>query len=179
MTYDVYFRACKKRAPFILLISLFLAGMMFFMTVFFVPQNYEAEALFCIRNRDVYESGMTSADLAASETLTDAVMALMRGLHNGTGTLSFEKLGAGVFRVKLSGTDANILRASLETLSHSAEETIPPLLQFASLTQVQEISLQALPKKTFRNAVIGFALGLAVCAVGVLFEAENRQKNKI
>ncbi len=176
MTYDEYFRILGKRLPLILLISLFCAVLLFFSTVLISPKQYEAETLFSIRNRDVYETGMTSADIAASEALTDAVMALMRGLHNGTGTLSFEKLGAGVFRVFLSGTNEESLRASLRELSALSEERIPSLLQFASLTQVQEISLRVLPGKSLRNAAVGFVISLALGAVLVLLEAEKQRK---
>lgn len=176
MTYDEYFRVLGRRLPLILLISLFCAGLLFFATVLFSPKQYEAETLFSIRNRDFYENGMTSADITASEALTDAVMALMRGMHNGTGTLSFEKLGAGVFRVRLSETDARMLSASLKELSAVSEEQIPTLLQFASLTQVEEISVRVLPGKSLRNAAVGFVISLAFCAVGVLLEAEKQRK---
>jgi capsular polysaccharide biosynthesis protein len=176
MTYEEYFRVLSKRLPMILLISLFCAVLLFFVTVFFSPKQYEAETLFSIRNRDVYENGMTNADIAASEALTDAVMALMRGLHNGTGSLSFEKLGAGVFHVRLLGTNEEGLLSSLRALSAVSEERIPALLQFASLTQVNELSLRELSGKSLRNAAVGFVLSFAFCGGAVLLKAEKQRK---
>ena len=116
MTYRELLLSLRRRVLPILLASVLCGAVAFSVTAFLLPKRYAASTVFCVRNRAGYEEGITSADLAACESLTAPCIALMTGseimglasesLGGMTESalksrLSFENMGAGVFRTAM------------------------------------------------------------------------------
>lgn len=184
MTYRELLLSLRRRALPILLVS-FLCGAAFFsVTAFLLPERYVASTVFCVRNRTGYEEGITSADLAACESLTDPCIALMTGseimsLASGSldgmtesalkSRLSFENMGAGVFRMSVTDGDAERARAAALAIAEASVPRIPAVIDAGALTVIDGVSVTPLARPAGRNAVIGFAAGLAVSVCFVIF----------
>ena len=191
MTYRELLLSLRRRALPILLVS-FLCGAAFFsVTAFLLPERYVASTVFCVRNRTGYEEGITSADLAACESLTDPCIALMTGseimsLASGSldgmtesalkSRLSFENMGAGVFRMSVTDGDAERARAAALAIAEASVPRIPAVIDAGALTVIDWVSVTPLARPAGRNAVIGFAAGLAVSVCFVIFSAARGKK---
>lgn len=191
MTYRELLLSLRRRALPILLVS-FLCGAAFFsVTAFLLPERYVASTVFCVRNRTGYEEGITSADLAACESLTDPCIALMTGLEimslaSGSldgmtesalkSRLSFENMGAGVFRMSVTDGDAERARAAALAIAEASVPRIPAVIDAGALTVIDGVSVTPLARPAGRNAVIGFAAGLAVSVCFVIFSAARGKK---
>jgi|GEM_PF-4135959 hypothetical protein len=191
MTYRELLLSLRRRALPILLVS-FLCGAAFFsVTAFLLPERYVASTVFCVRNRTGYEEGITSADLAACESLTDPCIALMTGseimsLASGSldgmtesalkSRLSFENMGAGVFRMSVTDGDAERARAAALAIAEASVPRIPAVIDAGALTVIDGVSVTPLARPAGRNAVIGFAAGLAVSVCFVIFSAARGKK---
>ena len=191
MTYRELLLSLRRRALPILLVS-FLCGAAFFsVTAFLLPERYVASTVFCVRNRTGYEEGITSADLAACESLTDPCIALMTGseimsLASGSldgmtesalkSRLSFENMGAGVFRMSVTDGDAERARAAALAIAEASVPRIPAVIDAGALSVIDGVSVTPLARPAGRNAVIGFAAGLAVSVCFVIFSAARGKK---
>ena len=191
MTYRELLLSLRRRALPILLVS-FLCGAAFFsVTAFLLPERYVASTVFCVRNRTGYEEGITSADLAACESLTDPCIALMTGseimsLASGSldgmtesalkSRLSFENMGAGVFRMSVTDGEAERARAAALAIAEASVPRIPAVIDAGALTVIDGVSVTPLARPAGRNAVIGFAAGLAVSVCFVIFSAARGKK---
>ena len=191
MTFRELLLSLRRRALPILLVS-FLCGAAFFsVTAFLLPERYVASTVFCVRNRTGYEEGITSADLAACESLTDPCIALMTGseimsLASGSldgmtesalkSRLSFENMGAGVFRMSVTDGDAERARAAALAIAEASVPRIPAVIDAGALTVIDGVSVTPLARPAGRNAVIGFAAGLAVSVCFVIFSAARGKK---
>lgn len=191
MTYRELLLSLRRRALAILLISLLCGAAFFSVTAFLLPPSYVASVVFCVRNRSEYKEGITSADLAACESLTAPCIALMTGseimgiasgsLDNMTesvlrGKLSFETMGAGVFR--MSAVDGNAKRASAAVLAVAENSVlqIPAAIDAGALTVIDGVSVEKRERPAARNAVIGFAAGFAISVCFVIFWDSHGKK---
>lgn len=191
MTYRELLLSLRRRALPILLASV-LCGVAFFsVTAFLLPERYAASTVFCVRNRTGYEEGITSADLAACESLTASCITLMTGseimslasesLGSMTESalksrLSFENMGAGVFRMSVTDGDAERARAAALAITETSVLRIPEAINAGALTVIDGVSVTPLARPAARNAVIGFAAGLAVSVCFVIFlEARGKK----
>jgi len=184
MTYRELLFSLRRRALPILLVA-FLCGAAFFsVTAFLLPQSHIASVVFCVRNRIGYEEGITSADLAACESLTGPCIALMTGseimglasesLDGMTesalrGKLSFENMGSGIFRMSVTDSDAARASAAALTVTEISVSRIPAAIDAGALTVIDGVSVEMRKPPAARNAVIGFAAGLAGSACFVIF----------
>lgn len=178
MTYRELLLSLRRRVLPILLVSLLCGAGLFFVTAFLLPERYAASAVFCIRNRTEYREGITSADLAACESLTEPCIALMTGsevmalasdlLPDGMtegalqGGLSFENMGAGVFRLTVTDASAERAGAAASAIAEAAVLRIPAAIDAGTLSVIDGVSVERQGRPAARNAVMGFAAGLAV-----------------
>ena len=84
MTIPDFLRLLKRRAVPILLSMLACGILALFLVLYILPAQYTASTTFCVRNRISYEDGITSADIAACESLTGPCMALISGSQTMT-----------------------------------------------------------------------------------------------
>ena len=177
MTYSDFFRIIKRRILYILIASLVLSEAFFFVSAFVLPETHEVSAVFCIRNREDVETGISGADITASDALVEAGIVLMEGMHDGIGDeLTFDKLGAGVFRVTLQGSDEDAMLLSFESLAERASQEIPALLGCSSLTVITPIGAEEMPKNVAASAVLGAVVGFSASVVVLLLLEKNKLK---
>lgn len=191
MTYRELWLSLRRRALPILLVSFLCSVAFFSVTAFLLPERYVASTVFCVRNRTGYEDGITSADLAACESLTDPCIALMTGseimslasesLDGMTESalksrLSFENMGAGVFRISVTDGDAERARAATLAIAEVSVPRIPAVIDAGALTVIDGVSVTPLAHPAGRNAVIGFAAGLAASVCFVIFSVARGKK---
>ena len=191
MTYRELLLSLRRRVLPILLASVLCGAVAFSVTAFLLPKRYAASTVFCVRNRAGYEEGITSADLAACESLTAPCIALMTGseimglasesLGGMTESalksrLSFENMGAGVFRMSVTDGDAERARAAALAIAEASVSRIPAVIDAGTLSVIDGVSVTPLARPAGRNAVIGFAAGLAVSVCFVIFlEARGKK----
>ena len=176
MTYSDFFRIIKRRILYILIASLVLSEAFFFVSAFVLPETHEVSAVFCIRNREDVETGISGADITASDALVEAGIVLMEGMHDGIGELAFDKLGAGVFRVTLQGSDEDAMLLSLESLAETASQEIPKLLGCSSLTVITPIGAEEMPKNAAASAILGAVVGFSASVVVLILLEKNKLK---
>ena len=73
MTIPDFLHLLRRRTRLILSVTLICGVISLAVTAFILPHEYTAYATFCVRNRSDYGDGITSADLAACESLTEPV----------------------------------------------------------------------------------------------------------
>lgn len=82
MTIPDFLHLLRRRALLILSVTLICGVISLAVTAFILPHEYTAYATFCVRNRSDYGDGITSADLAACESLTEPCIAFDYGFGN-------------------------------------------------------------------------------------------------
>ncbi len=180
MTYRMCFHALFQHKKYLCLQTVSVALIFFLVTWLLLPTRYEATSLFCIRNQTATGQGVTASDLEASETLTEAVIALMEGMHDGESVFASRRMGAGVFRIVLTGNDRESLSSFMQVLSARAQESIPSLLQFASLTEIATQTSKEIPKNYILNTAAGAAIGFftASALIFVLADRDLKKRNQ-
>ena len=153
-------------------------AVLFVTTAFFLPDTYSASVVLSVRNRTNYENGISNADLAASEMLVEPCIALLREKTEPRISVIFEKHGAGIFAIQVTGTDADAVRIFAAALTADATEQLAGLVNAASVSVIKESETSILPRKTARNTVIGLAAGFALGTAGVLYADAVSRKNR-
>ena len=146
--------------------------------------QYTASTTFCVRNRISYEDGITSADIAACESLTGPCMALISGSQTMTlvaqdfdglsasdlsAMISFEDMGAGVFRMSVADGNAGRRRRRLPCASaRRRQPEIPSSLNAGTLSVIDGVTVTKDSPPAVRGVLIGLLAGFAVSAAVTL-----------
>ena len=183
LTIPDFLRLLKRRAVPILLSMLACGILALFLVLYILPAQYTASTTFCVRNRISYEDGITSADIAACESLTEPCMALISGSQTMTlaaqdfdglsasdlsAMISFEDMGAGVFRMSVADGNAGRAQAVAVRVCEEAAAQIPSSLNAGTLSVIDGVTVTKDSPPAVRGVLIGLLAGFAVSAAVTL-----------
>lgn len=176
MTIPDFLHLLRRRTLLILSVTLICGVISLAVTAFILPHEYTAYATFCVRNRSDYGDGITSADLAACESLTEPCIALITGSETMAlaareldgmsdeelrGMLEFEDMGAGVFRMSVSGRDSEQTRLIALKITETATLRIPAALNAGSLSVIDGVTVTQNSRPVARGIFLGLIAGFA------------------
>lgn len=192
MTIPDFLHLVRRRALAILLTMLICGALALAVTLWILPVRYTASTTFCVRNRTGYEDGITSADIAACESLTEPCIALISGAETMAlaaqdfdgitevellSVLSFEDMGAGVFRMSVTDGSAGRAQAIAARICEVSVGRIPASLNAGTLSVIDDVTVTKNTPPAARGLFIGFLAGAAVSVLAVLLW-DNRGSRK-
>lgn len=192
MTIPDFVHLLRRRAVPILLTMLVCGALALAVVFLLLPERYTASTTFCVRNRTGYEDGITSADIAASESLTGPCIALISGSETMalaaqefegvsaaalSSMLTFEDMGAGVFRMSVADGNAGRAQAVAMRICEVSVLRIPSSLNAGSLCVIDDVTVTKNSPPVVRGVFVGLLSGFALSVIAVLLW-DNRGAHK-
>lgn len=188
----------------IILVVLFCAGVGFAYTYFAVDPTYAAYTKLVVRNREGVATGVTSSDLAASQSLVntcmkiletedflDQVSAKLESKYTDVTNSYIKKhmtckhiTDTEIFVVQITTTDPNLSYDIANAISDLAPELIPKTITVGELrlidrARIPTTSSWPITRNTVLGGLVGAVLAIAVIIIRDMLDTTIRTKKDL
>lgn len=188
----------------IILVVLFCAGVGFAYTYFAVDPTYAAYTKFVVRNKDGVATSVTSSDLAASQSLVntcmeilktedflDLVSAKLESKYTGITNSYIEKhmkrkhiTDTEIFVVQITTTDPNLSYDIANAISDLVPEIIPKKITVGELRLIDRARIPTssswpITRNTVLGGLVGAVLAIAVIIIRDMLDTTIRTKKDL
>lgn len=175
MTYRALFEMLRKYWSLTVGLTFLGALFAYFITLWCVHPVYTASVMLCVRNRESYEGGISSADIAASEALAGSCAQVLAGgdmMESVSSELSgisaselvlhlrFTYREAGVLTLSVSDADRIRAQHAAQLLAEAAVSVVPEKINAGAITIIDSVSVSDGSRPLVSNTVIGTVAGL-------------------